>query len=272
VAAFNLMESIAGHARLIHVIPALLEALDIAYTGCTSSAQWMTSNKIAAKHRLADYAIATPELWSGPDSSDGGPWIVKSVWEHASLGISDDSVVADSRDVPAKIAERRREFGGEWFAERYVSGRELNVAIIASDRGPRVLPVAEIRFEDFAPEKPRIVGYMAKWAPDSVEYARTVRTFAVDPQLSAAAGRIAIQCWESFQLSGYARVDFRVDASGRPLVLEINANPCLSADAGFAAMLTAAGIAFPDALGWIVDDARSRAGRPAVPKTRRVPG
>jgi D-alanine-D-alanine ligase len=270
IVAFNLMESIAGHACLIHVVPALLEALDIPYTGCPAFAQWMTSNKLAAKQRFAHCAIATPELWSGPDS-EGGSWIVKSVWEHASLGIDDDSVVADPREVPTRIAERRHEFGGEWFAERYIPGRELNVAVVASGEGPRVLPVAEIRFRDFARDKPQIVGYRAKWVPDSIEYSGTMRTFAVEPELSAAAGRIAIQCWESFQLAGYARIDFRVDAGGRLFVLEVNANPCLSSDAGFAAMLAAADIGFPDALGWIVDDARSRAVRPGISKGRRVP-
>jgi len=68
--------------------------------------------------------------------------------------------------------------------------------------------------------------------------------------------------WELFALDGYARVDFRVDSSGMLSVLEVNANPCLSPDAGFAAALAEAGIGFGIALGWLLEDAGRRAPRP----------
>ena len=124
-----------------------------------------------------------------------------------------------------------------------------------------MLPVAEIRFDGFPAGKPRIVGFAAKWEPHSVEYRRTVRSFDVEPSLAAELSRIALECWNAFELDGYARVDFRVDDDGRPWVLEVNANPCLSADAGFAAMLAAAGIAFPVALAWLLAAAEARQGR-----------
>jgi D-alanine-D-alanine ligase len=139
-----------------------------------------------------------------------------------------------------------------------VPGRELNVALLATDRGPRVLPVAEIRFEHFPADKPAIVGYAAKWHTDSFEYRNTVRRFAVEPELAAAAERLALACWELFALDGYARVDLRVDAEGTPWVLEVNANPCLSPDAGFAAALEEAGIAYPKAIAWLVEAALLR--------------
>jgi D-alanine-D-alanine ligase len=254
--AFNLVESIAGRGDLIHVVPALLESLQLPFTGCSALAQWRTSNKLTAKRRLMDNGIATPEIYvSGPAKSPPGPWIVKSVWEHASLGLDEDSVVADGGAISAVSARRAREHGGQWFAERFVPGRELNVAILAGERDPTVLPVAEIRFEGFPEGKPRLVGYAAKWDPTSKEYAGTVRSFAVERRLSATAAKIALECWEVFELSGYARVDFRVDAQGRLWVLEINANPCLSPDAGFAAMLSAADVPFGDALARVIADA-----------------
>lgn len=255
LAVFNLMESVEGHGCLIHIVPALLEALGIAYTGCSPLAQWQTSNKLAAKRRLAAAGIAAPAL-----AADGtaGPWIVKSVWEHASLGIDDTSIVRDRGGIAGEIERRRRRFGGDWFAERYVDGRELNVAIIAAPGEARVLPVAEIRFDGFPAGKPRIVGYAAKWHAESFEYARTVRTFDVEEPLAAAARKIALDCWALFELDGYARIDLRVDAGGGLWVLEVNANPCLSADAGFAAMLDAAGVGFDTALGWLLDDALAR--------------
>lgn len=254
----NLMESIAGSGRLIHVVPSLLEALGVPYTGCSALAQWLTSNKLAAKRCLAAGGIATPDAFAAPGAP--GPWIVKSVWEHASFGLDDASIVTDGRDVPAAIADRCRRLGGEWFAERYIAGRELNVALLAAEAGPQVLPVAEMRFDDYPDGKPHIVGYAAKWQPESFEYAQTVRTFDVDAKLARAASRVALECWRLFDLGGYARVDFRADAAGRLFVLDVNANPCLAPDAGFAAMLETARVSFPDALARLVGDALARHG------------
>ena len=192
------------------------------------------------------------------DGTQRGPWIVKSVWEHASLGLDDASVVRDEAAVPALLDSRAAEFGGRWFAEAYVPGRELNVAIIATADGPTPLPIAEIRFKDFPPEKPQIVGYAAKWHGDSFEYRNTVREFVRDSALAARAVELALRCWEAFELDGYARVDLRVATDGTPWVLEVNANPCLSPDAGFAAALAEAGIEFETAVAWLLDDARRR--------------
>jgi D-alanine-D-alanine ligase len=258
-AVVNLVESLASRGELVAAVPALLESLGLPFTGCSALALAVTSHKLAAKQWLAMADIATPAAF---DSARGdGPWIVKSVCEHASLGIDDSSVVGDADAVPRVLAARRAEFGGSWFAERFVAGRELNVGIIASPEGPRVLPVAEIRFESFPPGKPAIVGYAAKWDAGSFESRNTVRSFEVEAPLAARAERLALACWDLFSLAGCARVDFRVDGSGFLSVLEINANPCLSPDAGFAAALQQAGIGYDAAIGWLIDDALRRAPR-----------
>lgn len=251
--AFNLVESLAGRAALIHVVPALLEALGAPFTGATAAAQFLSSNKRLAKRRLADAGLPVPEPWR--TGAPGGPWIVKSVWEHASVGLYDDSIVECSGDVPALIERRRARWGGEWLAERFVPGRELNVALLSTSSGVRVLPVAEIEFDAYPAGKPRIVGYAAKWEPESFEYRSTPRSFRVEPELAERAGELAGACWDLFGLEGYARVDFRVAADGVPVILEVNANPCLSPDAGFAAALAEAGIAFVDAVACLLDSA-----------------
>lgn len=118
-----------------------------------------------------------------------------------------------------------------------------------------MLPLAEIIFRDFPAQKPRLVGYRAKWDEPSFEYRNTVRRFVDEHEesvLCAALRQIASRCWDIFRLRGYARVDFRVDADGRPWVLEVNANPCLSADAGFAAALEQADISIDDAIRRII--------------------
>jgi D-alanine-D-alanine ligase len=256
-AVVNLVESLEGRGRLVHVVPALLESLGVPFTGCTAEALAATSHKLAAKKLLARADIATPADFDA--AADDGPWIVKSLFEHASLGIDDSSVVRGADRVRAVLDRRRAELGGQWFAERFVAGRELNVGIVAAPEGPRVLPVAEIRFEGFPATKPAIVGYAAKWHTDSFEYRNTLRAFGVEADLAARAARLARACWALFALDGYARVDFRVDSAGLLYVLEVNANPCLSPDAGFAAALAEAGIDYGDALGWLIGDARRRA-------------
>ncbi len=256
-AVFNLIESLEGRGRLLSVVPALLASRGVPFTGCSAEALAATSHKLAAKRLLRQADIATPAVLGA--AAGDGTWIVKSVFEHASLGLDDASVVAGAQAARSVLEARRAEFGGDWFAERFVPGRELNVGIVAAPKGPRVLPVAELRFEGFPADKPQIVGYAAKWHVDSFEYRHTVRSFGVEPELAARAERLARACWELFALDGYARVDFRVDASGMLFVLEINANPCLAPDAGFAAALAEAGIGFDEAIDWLIADAQRRA-------------
>jgi D-alanine-D-alanine ligase len=190
-------------------------------------------------------------------------WIVKSLWEHASVGLEAENVVADigDRNLERAMEERAPLLGGDCFAEVFVEGREFNLSVIAGPQGPQVLPPAEIIFEGYAADQPRIVGYRAKWNAESEEFRRTPRSFDFgneDHPLLADLQTLALQCWKIFGLRGYARVDFRVDDRGRPWILEINANPCLSPDAGFAAALARAGIDFPAAIERIVSDGTNR--------------
>ena len=101
------------------------------------------------------------------------------------------------------------------------------------------------------------VGYRAKWDEGSFEYGSTPRSFDFPPDdaaLLATLKRLSLACWEIFGLRGYARVDFRVDAEGKPWVLEINTNPCLSPDAGFMAAAGRAGLSRNDVVRRIIAD------------------
>ena len=83
--------------------------------------------------------------------------------------------------------------------------------------------------------------------PGSFEYEKTVRTFETatqDWELVVRMGEISLKCWEIFELRGYARVDFRVDSLNQPYVLEVNANPCISPDAGFVAACAEGGVGY----------------------------
>jgi D-alanine-D-alanine ligase len=249
---FNLVESLAGHGQLIHLAPALLDSLGIAYTGAPADAVFLSSQKLWTKRLLQAAGVPTPG-WVEASGDCGGHanfparYIVKSVWEDASLGLDDDSVLwADSlATLRQEIRRRRADLGGQAFAERFVEGREFNLALLERADGVRVLPIAEMCFADYPAGKPQLVGYKAKWDASSFEYSHTVRRFelpASDAALLQRISDLALACWRLLGLRGYARVDFRVDASGQPWVLEANANPCLSPDAGFVAAAERAGL------------------------------
>lgn len=275
---FNLVESLAGHGCLIHLVPSLLDAMGLPYTGAPAEAIWLTSHKVMAKERMVANGLPTPP-WSGPFpqhlpsplslqdlpqcESLSRPWIIKSLWEHASVGLEADNVVegCGNQTLEQAMAERAPFLGGVCFAEAFIEGREFNLSLLESPQGPQVLPPAEIIFEGYAAGQPRIVGYRAKWDVNSEEFRHTPRSFDFGPgdhPLLAELQALALQCWRLFGLRGYARVDFRVDERGRPWILEINANPCLSPDAGFAAALARAGLDFIQAVKWIVADGVDR--------------
>jgi D-alanine-D-alanine ligase len=266
---FNLVESLGRTDRLAPVVCMLLDALEIPYTGNQTDAILATSNKLTAKKRMLEAGLPTP-AWRcnvrdsrrsvqpprlfDPLRRRHSRWILKPVLEHASFAMDDDSVVSVDRanQLSDCLLHREQLVGRPHFAEQYVEGREFNLSLLNG----RVLPPAEIEFVDFPLGKPRIVGHLAKWDCNSLEYQRTVRRFrfpAADRALLKELGRLAKRCWSLFGLSGYARVDFRVDAEGQPWILEVNTNPCLSPDAGFAAALDQANIPFASGVSRIVD-------------------
>jgi D-alanine-D-alanine ligase len=259
---FNLVESLGGHGRLIHLVPALLEALRVPFTGASARAMALSSDKRVAKLVLRAAGLPTPEERSLEELRAAraplpGRWILKSVHEHASVGLDEDSVLpgADPGLLASELESRLPSLGGEGFAEQFIDGREFNLALLdggARGAPPLSLPPAEIVFEGYGAAKPKVVGWRAKWDESSYEYHHTPRRFEFPPEdaaLLTELSDLARRAWQAFELSGWARVDFRVDdATGRATILEVNANPCLSPDAGYAAALARGGWDLPRAL------------------------
>jgi D-alanine-D-alanine ligase len=262
---FNLTEGLGGTDRLQHVAPSLLEALDLPYTGAPAAALWLTNDKLLAKSRLQEAGLPTP-VWAvaatAAQLAIPGPMIIKAIYEHASVGLDDTAIVTchDGQDLATRIRAAEARLGKPCFAEQFIDGREFNLSLLAGPDGPEVLPPAEIDFGAFPPDKPRIVGYHAKWQADSFEFTNTPRCFDFpgdDAELLAQLSNLARQCWSVFGLRGYNRVDFRVDHARQPLILEINTNPCISPDAGYAAALERAGISYAEAIRRLLEDAFS---------------
>ncbi len=233
----NLVETVDGDNTRIHLGAALLEAVGVPFTGAGCAALAVSTHKGLAKRLVAARGVRVPADWP----ADGPLYVVKPVGEDASVGIDDGSVVPRDQ-VPSALAARSARFG-PCLAETFVDGRELNVSILETADGPVVLPVAEIVFDPtvFA-DRPRIVGYDAKWDEESPAWAGTPRRFDVDGLDRQAVAAAALVAWEAVGLRGYGRVDMRLDPDGHPVVIEVNANPCLAADAGFLAAAAEAGL------------------------------
>lgn len=253
VLVFNLVESIDGQDRLLHLATSLLDLLGIPYTGSGSEGMYLASNKLLAKRLFAQAGIATPP-WTGAEQALAEepdfepPYLVKSVWDNASLGL--ERIFEDRqqlRDHLAALTATARL--ANMFVERYIGGREFNLSLLQNGPHAEVLPPAEMLFVDYPAEKPRIVGYAAKWDPASFEYTHTVRRFDFgeeDQRLIEELCELAGSCWQQLGTDGYARVDFRVDDRGIPWILELNPNPCISADAGMTAAASRAGLSYRD--------------------------
>mgnify|MGYP001598467893 FL=1 len=244
---FNVVEAVEGSGYRAGQVIALFDQLGIPYTGNRSEPVVTTCDKPLAKRRLAAAGLPTPPWAVPPDwagLSDTQTCIVKSALEDASVGLDDNAVLSGRDAIAARAEFCAGAYGGQWFAEAYIEGREFNVAVLEEDGAPRVLPMAEMRFEAWPEHKPKIVGYTAKWDEQSLDSTNTVRDFAWaarEPDLAAQLRDLSVRAWHLFGLRGYARVDFRVDANGHPTILELNPNPCIEPSAGFAVAAGEAG-------------------------------
>jgi D-alanine-D-alanine ligase len=127
--------------------------------------------------------------------------------------------------------------------QRYIGGREINVGIL----GDEVLPISEIDFGAMPRGKWRIVTYQSKWLAGSEEDVGAAPRCPADlsPKLTDDVRRIALAAWRLVGGHGYGRVDMRIDAAGKPWILEVNANPDIAPDAGLARMASVVGIEYP---------------------------
>jgi D-alanine-D-alanine ligase len=267
-AIFNLVEAVTADVRMASVVPAVLERLGVAFTGASFDAVAATVSKIRIKQLLKEAGIASPH-WSerGEGLRADAPVLIKSVDEHASVGMDALSVVP-GRAATGEILRREAAYGGRFFAEAYVAGREFNISLLEGPQGPVVLPMPEIVFNGFEINRPLIVDYEAKWIEESHAYNNTPRQFGIESRDSELSGRLAAVCrdvWRVFGLGGYARIDLRVGADGIPQVIDINTNPCLTPDAGFAAAGAEAGIAYDGLIARIVAAAVARPRRGPLP-------
>ena len=253
--AFNLCESVDEDPLLIGHPAAVLELLSIPFTGSSAMALLLSTDKLTVKRLLTASGLRTPPffLYEGGEvlrpAGLNFPVILKPRFQDASIGIEQASVVEKSTELLPRLEELYTRYGSI-LVEEYVAGREFNVSLFGYPH-PRVMPLAEIDFSGFPAELHRIVSYKAKWDEDSFEYQHTQRIFPTDlpDPLQQTMRRMAQECFTLFGLRDYARVDLRLDQQGCLFILEINANPCLSPDAGFPAAVAESKMSYTEMVG-----------------------
>jgi D-alanine-D-alanine ligase len=274
---FNIAEGFRGRSRESQV-PALLELLDIPYTGSDPAALSVSLDKALAKRMVRTHGVPTPDyvvMSTGkerlPREMQRFPLIVKPVAEGTSKGVTAKSVVHDESELREVARELVSKYRQPALVEQYIAGREFTVGLIG-ERRPRVLPAMEIVFLDEADPTP-VYSFDMKQ-----EWSKRIR-YEVPARLSARESerleRAARECFSALGCRDVARVDFRMDAQGRVFFIESNPLPGLAPGwSDLVLIAQAAGISYRDLIGEILsfairrhqerERARERARRAAV--------
>ena len=263
-AIFNFVETVEGISAYENCIAGLFELLGVPYTGCGPISLGNCLNKARTKDILSSFGIKTPGYltfkpntrFTKKDISINYPIILKLLREDASIGISEFSVVKNYTELKKQFNFLSKTYKQEILLEEYIKGREINVAIL----GNQPLPVSEINFEGLPKNFPKIVTYDGKWIENSVYYNHTkpVCPARISESMRKRLHKIAMFSFEALGCRDYARVDFRISSNGIPYVIEVNPNPDISSDSGFARAAKAAGINHPELLFTIANFALQR--------------
>jgi D-alanine-D-alanine ligase len=268
-AIFNFVESVEGVSSFEYCTAGLFELLGFEYTGNTPFCLGNCLNKERTKNILRSFGIRTPKSFifhvSERNYKNGiltrkfnlkFPVILKLLNEDASIGISEFSVVNNSEELKKQFGFLSETYKQDIIAEEYIDGREFNVAVL----GDTILPVSEIDFTGLPENFPKIVTYDGKWIAESIYYDNTkpVCPAVLDKKLKKKITEVALEAFNALSCRDYARVDIRVDKSGKPYVIEVNPNPDISEDSGFARAAAAKGINYPELLFTIANFAMNR--------------
>ena len=240
--AFNLLEEFDGVAVYDQNVVSYLELLRIPYTGCNPRGLMLARDKGLSKKIFSFHRIPFPDFAVFPlgravkrPRTLSFPLIVKSVSEEASLGISQASIVEDDEKLRERVVFIHKSVGTGAIVERYIEGRELYVGLLGN-RHLAVLPVWELILDKMPDESRRIATERVKWSRKyQVKYGITSGEAKSLPDGMAERIRhISKRVYRSLGLSGYARIDLRLDPTGKVYVLEANPNPQIARGEDFA--------------------------------------
>ena len=250
--AFNLLEEFHGVGVYDHHVVSYLELKKQHYTGCNPRGLLLSHDKPLAKKILHFHRIRTPgffviKLGRKPKRPSGFefPLLVKSVSEDASLGITQSSIVYDDQALTERIDFVHSETETDALIETYIDGREIYVGVMGNRRLV-TLPIWEMVFKNAPEGMPQIATARVKW---DLEYQKklgidTLEATNLEPAIEQKIIKTCKRVYRALSLSGYARMDLRLNSEGDVYVLEANPNPNLSFGEDFAESAEKIGVSY----------------------------
>ncbi|MDO8609984.1 MAG: ATP-grasp domain-containing protein [bacterium] len=234
---FNVCERINNSSLLEPHAASILDTLQIPYTGSNPFTLALCIDKIRVKKLLAYHDIPTPNwdyAYTMDDDIDDElkyPLIVKPGNTDNSIGITNDSVVINKRQLMKQLEYIIKKLNRPALIEEYIEGDEYDVSIIGSDEVDlRVLPLSRSLFDKMPKGYWHIYPFQAKWAEDPVYKKITTQRPPknISKRLASLISEIALDTYNILDCHDYGRVEIRVDKNGNPYVLELNPNPSIN--------------------------------------------
>jgi D-alanine-D-alanine ligase len=249
---FNLLEAFHNVSLFEPNVVSYLELLRIPYTGSNPCGLLLAKDKGLSKKLMAYHRTPMPEFAVFQRGQKIRvpkrlmfPLIVKSLTEESSLGISQASVVDDEQKLRERVAFIHDSVGTDALVEQFIDGRELYVGVMGNQR-LHVLPVWELQFTKMPDDVHRIATERVKWSMKYQEkYGITTAEFKDAPEgTNERIRHVCKRVYRSLELSGYARIDLRLDKTGKIYVLEANPNPQIAQIEDFAESARRAGMPY----------------------------
>lgn len=240
--AFNLIEEVNGITEYDQNVVSYLELLRIPYTGCNPRGLMLARDKVLSKQVFSFHRIPFPEFMVIPQGRTvkrpnwlSFPLIVKSATKEASPTNSQASIVQDDQKLKERVAFIHQSVKAAALIERYIEGRELYVGVFGNGH-LSVLPVWELKRGKMSKEDCRIAAKRVKW---SRQFQKKYGIVSGEAKNLSEVKVEEIQClakqaYRALGLSGYARIEMRMDECGQLYVLEANPNPQIAREGGFA--------------------------------------
>ena len=254
--AFNLLEEFDGVAVYDQNVVSYLELLHVPYTGCNPRGLMLARDKVLSKKLFSFHRISFPDFIVVPQGRRVKrpkwlpfPLIVKSVTEEASLGISQASIVQDDAKLKERVEFIHASVGTGALIEQYIEGRELYVGVMGNGQ-LHVLPVWELIMDQLPEDARRIATERVKWSRTyQAKYGiRSGEAKNLPDGKAKEIQHLAKRVYRALGLSGYARIDVRMDAAGQVYVLEANPNPQIAHDEDFSDSAEHAGYTYQELL------------------------
>lgn len=267
---FNIAEGLHGASREGQ-IPALLDMLEIPYTGSDPLTLGLCLDKRRTKEILRYNGVPTPRFWTVTSLAEiparlRYPLMVKPTLEGSSKGVTDRSLVRTRQELLRQVAWTLDNYRQPALIEEFLPGREFTVAMLGNGDTLRALPIVEINFASLPNGVNPIYSYEAKWVWDREEDPLQIFTCParLDPFLQRQVEHVCKQAFAALGCRDWCRIDVRLDAAGHPQIIELNPLPGIlprpEQNSCFPKAARAAGMSYAETILAVVEAARHRLG------------